>query len=150
LPVWSRGEVGRFLSVMDPGIALYDADDAGLLSLAGAGDAQAFGVLSGRHAWAARKLARQLVSPDEVDNAVAEAFGRVLASIRRGGGPSDAVRPYVLTALRRVCDERQRGQLTRLSPAEQLTDPGGLLVDPAVARRASTWTVVCRSLLVAS
>ena len=120
--------------MMDPGIALYDADDARLLNLVGAGHAEAFGVLSERHASAARKLARQLVSPEDVEEVVADAFGRVRGAIGRGGGPSNAVRPYVLTALRRVCDERQRGQLTRLSPEEQpLTDPGEQLVDPAVA-----------------
>lgn len=119
---------------MDSGFAVYDADDARLLSLAGAGDAEAFGVLSERHAWAARKLARQLVPPASVEAVVAEAFARVRAVIRRGCGPSNAVRPYMLTALRWVCDERQRGQLTALSPEEQqLTDPGALLIDPAVS-----------------
>ena len=118
---------------MDSEFALYDADDARLLRLASASNAEAFGVLSERHAWAARKLARQLVLPEDVEEVVAEAFGRVRAAIARGGGPSNAVRPYMLTALRRVCDERQRGQLTRLSPDEQEADPGAPLVDPAVA-----------------
>src|SRR5215469_1833499 len=103
---------------MGPEFALYDADDARLLRLAAASNAEAFGVLSERHAWAARKLARQLVLPEDVEEVVAEAFGRVRAVIGRGGGPSNAVRPYVLTALRRVCDDRQRGQLTHLSPDE--------------------------------
>ena len=120
--------------MVDSGFALYDADDARLLSLVSAGDAEAFGVLSERHAWAARKLARKLVAEADVEDVVAEAFGRVRAVIGRGGGPSNAVRPYVLSALRWVCDERQRGQLTALSPEEQqLTDPGAPLVDPAVA-----------------
>ena len=114
---------------------LYDADDARLLSMAGAGNAEAFAVLADRHAWAARKLARLLVSPAEVEEVVAEAFARVRAVvIGRGGGPSNALRPYLLTALRKVCDERQRGQHARSSTDEQqLTDLGAPLVDPAVA-----------------
>ena len=135
----------------DHGIDLYDADDARLLRLAGAGNAEAFGVLSERHAWAARKLARLLASPADVEEVVAEAFGRVRAAIGRGGGPSNAVRPYVLTALRRVCDEREHGQAARLSPNEQeldeqqLTDPGVPLVDPAVA--GTELTIAARAYL---
>jgi DNA-directed RNA polymerase specialized sigma24 family protein len=49
------------------------------------------------HTPAARRLALSMVSPDVADDIVAEAFARVLAAIRSGGGPSQTFRGYLLT-----------------------------------------------------
>jgi DNA-directed RNA polymerase specialized sigma24 family protein len=121
--------------VTDPGLNLYDWDDAQLLNLVRAGNTEAFDVVHERHASAARKLARQLVSsPAQAEDAIAETFERVLEVTHRGGGPSHAVRPYLLTALRRVCQERRGSLPSRLLQDDQkMSDPGEPLVDPAVA-----------------
>jgi DNA-directed RNA polymerase specialized sigma24 family protein len=121
--------------VTDHMSALYDADDARLLNLVRAGDSDAFRVLQARHEAAARRLARHLVaSPYEVDDVVGEAFAWVLEVTRRGGGPSNAVRPYVLTALRRVCYYRLTGQPTwDHADDHQLAEPGEPFIEPTMA-----------------
>ncbi len=110
-----------------------DYDDARLLNLVRAGDGGAFSALFHRHAEAARRLARELVvSPAEIDDVVAETFARVLEILRRGDGPSDAFRCYVLTAVRRVCDSRYSDPRARVRQgAWPPFDPGKPLVDPA-------------------
>jgi RNA polymerase sigma factor (sigma-70 family) len=115
--------------------AAQDLDDARLLDLVRAGDADAYGVLRQRHEQAARRLARELVvSPAEIDDVVAETFARVLDVMRRGGGPTDAFRPYVLTATRRVCYDRIESQRRQIpAAAHEPRDPGDPFVDTAVA-----------------
>jgi DNA-directed RNA polymerase specialized sigma24 family protein len=112
-----------------------DSDDAELLTLVRAGDRPAFGLLYQRHCEAAGRLARELVvSPAEIDEVVSETFARVLDAVQRGGGPADAFRPYVLTAVRRVCHERFRGQRAGVRADEHdMTDPGRPFLEPNVA-----------------
>ena len=58
----------------------------------------------------------------------------MLAALRVGGGPSDGFRAYVLTALRRMCDDRLSGQRASFPDyVLQLPDPGAPLTDPGVA-----------------
>ena len=121
----------------------HNADDARLLSMVRVGNVSAFGTIRQRHEEAARRLAGELAaSSAEADEVVAEAFARVLAATQRGGGPTDAFRPYLLTAVRRVLRDRQagggHGQLLD-------TDPGELLVDPEVA--APEHSTVARAFL---
>ncbi|HEY5886904.1 MAG TPA: sigma-70 family RNA polymerase sigma factor, partial [Acidimicrobiales bacterium] len=67
------------------------------------GDADAYGQLYLRHEPAATSLARYLTrSKHEADDVVADAFARVLRAIRGGAGPTEAFRPYLLTAVRRT------------------------------------------------
>ncbi|MDP9863720.1 MULTISPECIES: RNA polymerase sigma factor [Streptosporangium] len=81
--------------------------DAELLAEARHGDAAAYGRLHGRHAPAARILALRLVGgPAEAEEAVVETFAGILGLLRRGGGPREAFRPYLLTALRRTVHDR--------------------------------------------
>jgi DNA-directed RNA polymerase specialized sigma24 family protein len=121
--------------VTHPSSARHDADDARLLNMVRAGDSEAFAALQSRHETAARRLARHLVaSPYEVDDVVAEAFAWVLDVTQRGGGPSNAVRPYVLTVLRRVCYYRLTGQPTwKRSDDRALPEPGEPFVEPSMA-----------------
>src|SRR5699024_8700532 len=75
--------------------------DTELIARVRDGDTGAYAVLYERHAAAGRGLARQLLRGDaEVDDAVAEAFTRVLSVLQRGGGPTDAFRRSMLTAVR--------------------------------------------------
>jgi RNA polymerase sigma factor (sigma-70 family) len=78
-------------------------DDQTLLARLRAGDDSAFGQLFSRHADAVRRFAMQQVrDAAEADDLTAEAFFRVLQAVRRGNGPTDHVRTYLLTVARRV------------------------------------------------
>jgi RNA polymerase sigma factor (sigma-70 family) len=103
--------------------------DAELLNKVRTGDATAFGVLYHRHVTAVRRLARELVmSPAEADHLVAETFALVHDVTQRGDGPTDAFRPYVLTALRRVAADQVRNWRV---PMAGHSDPGEPLTTPA-------------------
>jgi len=111
------------------------SSDAELISAARSGDSGAYGVLYERHAEAARRLAGCLMhSKADAEDVVAEAFARVLAALRRGGGPSEAFRPYLLTAARRVAFDQSRAR-RNLIPTDEagLPDPGEPFDDPAIA-----------------
>ena len=114
---------------------LLEAADAELLAQVRAGDSEAFAILYERHVAAARQLAYHLAAtPRLADDLVSEAFGRMQDVLARGGGPSTAVRPYVLTAVRRVSYDRLRsGQDQPTADSATLPDPDQLLVDPAFA-----------------
>ena len=90
--------------------------DAELIGAVASGDEAAYATLRERHEAAAQSLARQLVKdPAEADEVVSETFTRLHDMIREGGGPSVAVRPYLLTAVRRVAGERS-GQAGGTAP----------------------------------
>lgn len=124
--------------------AMLSADDAELLNKVRAGDTSAFQVLYERHEEAARRLARDLVATDaDIDEAVAETFAQLLEVTRRGGGPADAFRPYLLTALRRVCD----GRLATAKPDDAAIDPivasaGQSLISRAFLSLPERWIAV--------
>jgi RNA polymerase sigma factor (sigma-70 family) len=109
--------------------------DADLIAAARGGDAEAYGVLYQRHSAAADRLARQIVKhPADVDDVVAETFARVLHAIKRGLGPAQAFRPYLLTAVRRVAIDLIRGQRKQVPTEEaDLPDPGEPFSDPVIA-----------------
>jgi len=92
--------------VADDVLAAQEADDAKLLNLVRAGDSGAFEVLRQRHEQAARRLADELVgSAAEANDLVEQTFAEVLEETSRGGGPTDAFRPYLLTAVRLGSDD---------------------------------------------
>ena len=111
------------------------SSDAELITAVRSGDADAYGILYQRHAHAARRVARHITpSPADVDDVVAETFVRVLAAIRRGGGPAEAFRPYLVTAARRVALDHLRAQRTQVPTDDaELPDPGEPFADPAEA-----------------
>lgn len=82
------------------------SDEPALLDRLRFGEDKAFGELFELHAGAVRRLARGLASDNsEADDITAETFFRVLQALRRGNGPRDNVRAYLLTVARRVCWE---------------------------------------------
>jgi RNA polymerase sigma factor (sigma-70 family) len=86
---------------------LESSEDAELLAAVREGNDAAFGELYRRHVGASRAAVRALTrSTADADDAVAEAFARVLAVMRRGGGPEVAMRPYLMTVVRNVCYDR--------------------------------------------
>ncbi|MGH3274295.1 MAG: RNA polymerase sigma factor [Streptosporangiaceae bacterium] len=100
--------------------------DAALLNAIRSGDQAAYDVLRARHGMAASRLAShvergQTAAADVVD----WAFTQVLDAIRRGGGPTDAFRPYLLTAVRRAARDCALGHATPVPTDEQnIPDPG--------------------------
>ena len=116
------------------------ASDAELLNTIRSGDSTAYAQLRERHAAAARRLAGQLVgeptaSDDSTaDDIVASAFTRVLDATERGGGPTDAFRPYLLAAVRRAArDSVSGGEAEITTHDQQVSDPGQPFADPAAA-----------------
>jgi RNA polymerase sigma factor (sigma-70 family) len=118
--------------VTDEARAVLSADDAELLNRVCAGETAAFQVIYQRHAQAARWLARDLAATlDEADDVVAETFEQLLEVTRRGSGPADAFRPYMLTALRRVCDRRR--EESQQTTGDHTPDAAEPYLDLAVA-----------------
>jgi RNA polymerase sigma factor (sigma-70 family) len=88
------------------GVNLAAEDDAELLRLVRAGHDPAFGELFARHAAAVRGFAlRCCTDVTDAEDMAAEAFFRVLQAVRRGAGPDDHVRAYLLTVVRRLAAE---------------------------------------------
>jgi RNA polymerase sigma factor (sigma-70 family) len=100
---------GAPISDVDAGVAqacVSDADDRELLRRVRAGEDSAFAELFSRHAGVARGFAlRYATDATEADDIAAEAFFRVLQAVRRGAGPDDNVRGYLLTVVRRLAAE---------------------------------------------
>ncbi|OXM58776.1 RNA polymerase subunit sigma [Amycolatopsis thailandensis] len=83
--------------------AASESDEQALLQRLRDGEDAAFGELFELHAAAVRRLARSLASDrSEAEDITAETFFRVLQALRRGAGPRDYVRAYLLTVARRV------------------------------------------------
>ncbi|MFD4676159.1 sigma-70 family RNA polymerase sigma factor [Lentzea sp. NPDC058450] len=73
------------------------------------GRVEEYGKLYERHVRSANILAMQLSSSSsDADDLVAEAFAKVLAALRGGGGPGASFRPYLLTAVRHAAYDRTR------------------------------------------
>ncbi|MCP2325445.1 RNA polymerase sigma factor (sigma-70 family) [Hamadaea flava] len=83
--------------------------DAELLTRVRGGDTDAYGELYRRHADAAKRLAVVLARDrGEAEDLAADAFARVLGTLRAGGGPQTAFRPYLLTSVRNAFYDRVR------------------------------------------
>src|SRR3569833_531242 len=86
-----------------PPPAASESDEQALLQRRRNGEDAAFGELFELHAAAVRRLAQSLASDrSEAEDITAETFFRVLQALRRGSGPRDYVRAYLLTVARRV------------------------------------------------
>ena len=107
---------------------MHAADDAKLLNRVRAGDAAAFEVLAQRHRQAARLLAAELsATSSQADDLLAATFARVLAVTQRGGGPTDAFRPYLLAAVHRCWIDQHSAQT---AAGQDGRDPGELFLTP--------------------
>ena len=94
------------ISEVDGGVDGAVVDDRELLRRVRAGEDAAFAELFSRHAGVARGFAlRYATDAAEADDIAAEAFFRVLQAVRRGAGPDDNVRGYLLTVVRRLAAE---------------------------------------------
>ncbi len=78
-------------------------DDADLICRTRDGDSEAYGVLFARHRTAGTLLAfRYARGQQAAEDLVADAFTRVLASLKRGNGPTTDFRNYLFTTIRRT------------------------------------------------
>jgi RNA polymerase sigma factor (sigma-70 family) len=112
--------------------------DASLIESVRRGRVEDWGRLYERHVAAAYNLARLLArSLAEADDLVAEAFAKVLDTLRAGRGPDSAFRAYLLTALRHTAYDKTRRD-RRIELSEDVETAGGVRVaqpfsDTAVA-----------------
>ena len=133
------GEVPRVSGADDPA-----SEDRALLARLRAGEDAAFGELFSRHSSAVYRLGLGLVNDRaEAEDLTAEAFFRVLQAIRRGSGPVDNVRGYLLIVARRVAWEwslRRKDvpvtdeELTHRAPSDP--DTSGAFTERNLIRRA--------------
>ncbi|MBT1671935.1 sigma-70 family RNA polymerase sigma factor [Curtobacterium flaccumfaciens] len=91
--------------------------DAALIAAARDGDNDAIGVLWKRHAPAALRLARGQSSASDADDLVAEAFTRIIKTLRGGAGPTELFRPYLYTVIKNLTVREQQRD-TRFSDAD--------------------------------
>lgn len=122
------------------------------------GDTDAFAEIWHRHAHTARRFARRLVDPDDVDEVVANAFVRVLNALRQGKGPRDQTAAYLMVAVRTAAfathrETRRQGNLRALidaQPAERVVErpvrdddlEAALRALPPHWRKALWWSAV--------
>lgn len=94
------------------------ANDEPLLDAVRIGDRQAFGELYKRHCGAVFAVARlHTNSHAEAEDITSEAFTRVLALLKSGGGPRQFLRAYLVTAVSRLAADRAN-DLSRTQPQE--------------------------------
>jgi DNA-directed RNA polymerase specialized sigma24 family protein len=136
----------------EPSSEAAPKSDAELIAAVASGDAASYVTLQERHRPAARVLASQVVAkPDEAEEVLSETFTRLRDVLRRGDGPAQSLRPYLLTAIRRVALERSGGeQPGKPGPSEPPGPPESaagqaaipnlgepLFTDPAIAELES-------------
>ena len=125
---------------VEPG-ELDGPSDAHLIAAVRAGDGDAYGhaLPPARGGRAQPRPAADPVRRPSVDDLVAEAFAKVLDTLRAGGGPDIAFRAYLLTTLRNTLYDRVRRD-RRLELSDDMTrhDPGEPWVDTAVADLETT------------
>ena len=108
------------------------------------GDADAYGLLYGRYAGAARRFARSLVTEADADDVVSEAFASVLSALTRGGGPVGSFAPYLMVSVRHECYRvnrrylREQGdpEIEHTAEASDQRDAYSALEDSVVVRAA--------------
>ena len=87
-----------------------DSSDRELIDRVRAGDLEAFDPLYRRHRDSALRHARYWTRSEAgSEDLCAESFTRVLYAIRNGNGPTEAFRPYLLTAMRNVARDWAEG-----------------------------------------
>jgi DNA-directed RNA polymerase specialized sigma24 family protein len=113
--------------------------DAQLISATASGDAAAYALLHQRHKAAAQNLAAQLsADPAEVEAIVSAAFAELHGVLRSGGGPTEALRPYLLTVVRGGAHDRQASNGAQAESAS-FADPSVSLLGRAFMSLPERW-----------
>lgn len=109
--------------------------DRALLEAARAGSADAFRELWRQHHRAAHRYASALTRRFDADDLVSEAFLRVFSALRSGGGPGEALRPYLFVTIRNIAIKwaKQPGvrSLEEIDEPAYDVDLGGALMQAA-------------------
>lgn len=130
-----------------PPVAQFEGEhpgDASLIQAVRDGDVASFGLLYGRHLEAALRLARELVSPADVDDLATEGFSKVLGALQNGSGPTESFRAYLLNSIHNVHLERMRAARSLvvaddrhgLDGREEFAGPAAVGVEGAAAADA--------------
>ena len=122
-----------------------DPPDKELIDRVRDGDLEAFDPLYRRHRGSAMRHARYWTrSEAAAEDLSAESFTRVLYAIRNGNGPTEAFRPYLLTAMRNVARDWAEGDrrtllmadLVDVAPPEPEQDPVLAALERSLAGQA--------------
>ena len=122
-----------------------DPADQELIDRVREGDLEAFDPLYRRHRGSAMRHARYWTrSEAAAEDLSAESFTRVLYAIRNGNGPTEAFRPYLLTAMRNVARDWAEGDrrtllvpdLVDIAPPEPEQDPVIAALERSLAGQA--------------
>lgn len=122
-----------------------DPPDKELIDRVREGDLEAFDPLYRRHRDSALRHARHWTrSEAAAEDLSAESFTRVLYAIRNGNGPTEAFRPYLLTAMRNVARDWAEGDrrtllvadLVDIAPPEPEQDPVIAALERSLAGQA--------------
>ena len=122
-----------------------DPPDRELIDRVRAGDLEAFDPLYRRHRDSGMRHARHWTRSEAgAEDLAAEAFTRVLYAIRNGNGPTEAFRPYLLTAMRNVARDWAESDrrtllvpdLVDFAPLEPQTDPVIAALERSLAGQA--------------
>jgi RNA polymerase sigma factor (sigma-70 family) len=122
-----------------------DPADQELIDRVREGDLEAFDPLYRRHRGSATRHARYWTrSEAAAEDLSAESFTRVLHAIRNGNGPTEAFRPYLLTAMRNVARDWAEGDrrtllvpdLVDIAPPEPEQDPVLAALERSLAGQA--------------
>jgi RNA polymerase sigma factor (sigma-70 family) len=122
-----------------------DPADKDLIDRVRDGDLEAFDPLYRRHRDSAMRHARYWTrSEAAAEDLSAESFTRVLYAIRNGNGPTEAFRPYLLTAMRNVARDWAEGDrrtllvpdLVDVAPPEPEQDPVIAALERSLAGQA--------------
>jgi RNA polymerase sigma factor (sigma-70 family) len=122
-----------------------DPPDKELIDQVREGDLEAFDPLYRRHRASALRHARYWTrSEAAAEDLSAESFTRVLYAIRNGNGPTEAFRPYLLTAMRNVARDWAEGDrrtllvadLVDIAPPEPEQDPVIAALERSLAGQA--------------
>jgi RNA polymerase sigma factor (sigma-70 family) len=122
--------------------------DPVLLAAVRAGDVHASGALYRRHVEPMRRTAVRLSHrPAERDDLVAEAFIRVITTVRAGGGPRENARPYLIVTMRNLAASWSRLH-NRVDLCETVPEPAGAraVAEEEAVRRSDidlVWSAYC-------
>ena len=107
--------------------------DDELVVLARDGDAAAYGELWSRHSGIGLAIARRYFDVADPDDIVAESFARILATLKRGGGPRAGFRPYLITTIGNVARRWATRSKEGASDELDLLEDPSTVDDPVVA-----------------